>query len=270
MQNITVHPLDIVTSYGLNVILAIIIALAGQWGAKILTRLFHSLLERAKLDRTVVSFLSNVAYYIILIVVAITALNQLGIQTTSLIAVLGAAGLAVGLALQNSLANFASGLLLIVFKPFQAGHVIQGGGVSGTVEEIQMLTTRLRSPDNVTIIVPNAKLTSDSIINYSAKEQRRVEIPLRVSYNADLQKAKRILKELTDVDSRILKEPVPVIAVTELAPSSVNLALRVWVKTENYADVSSDLNETVKARFQEEDVTIAFAWQDLRSPERKV
>ena len=238
MENMPGHLMEAVKLYGLEVILAVVILLVGQWAAKILTRGLRNLLERAKLDLTIVSFLSNVAYYLTLVIVMVAALNKIGIQTASLIALLGTAGLAVGLALQSSLANFAAGLLLIVFKPFQVGHLIHGAHVSGTVEEIQMLTTRLTTPDNITIIVPNSKLTGDNIINYSVKDTRRVDLLLRVSYSADLRRVKEVLTGLSDEDARILKEPAPVIAVTELAPSSVNLALRVWVKTPDYARYS--------------------------------
>lgn len=269
MENMPWHLLEAVQLYGLEVILAVIILFVGQWAAKTLTRGLRSLLEKAKLDLTIVSFLSNVAYYLILVVVMVAALNKIGIQTASLIAVLGAAGLAVGLALQSSLANFAAGVLLVVFKPFQVGHFIQGAQVSGTVEEIQMLTTRLISPDNVTIIVPNSKLTADNIINYSVKDTRRVDLLVRVSYSADLRRVKEVLMGLSDEDSRILKEPAPVIAVTEFAPSSVNLALRVWVKTPDYANTLSDLNENAKTRLQEEGVPLPFAWHGLNIPEKK-
>ncbi|MEW6352321.1 MAG: mechanosensitive ion channel domain-containing protein [Thermodesulfobacteriota bacterium] len=263
MEHILQKFTELVAVYGLNIVLAIIILVVGRWAAGVLKRLFSRVLERAKIDITVIKFLSYVAYYGMLIFVLVAALNQAGIQTTSLIAVLGAAGLAVGLALQSSLSNFAAGLLMIVFRPFQVGHFIQAGGTMGTVEEIQILTTRLKTADNLTVIVPNAKLMGDSITNYSAQETRRIELIVGVGYRDDLRKVKEVLHSIINRDSRILTEPAPFIGVHELASSSVNMVMRVWVRSADYLPVLADVNETLKTRFDEEGITIPFAQYDV-------
>jgi small conductance mechanosensitive channel len=195
--------------------------------------------------------------------VIIAALGQLGVQTASLVAVLGAAGLAVGLALQGSLANFAAGLLLIIFKPFKVGDFIEGGGVSGVVEEVGIFTTMMNSPDNKKLVVPNAKMTSDNIVNYTAKQVRRVDLVAGVSYRDDLDKVKRVLGEILAADSRILKDPAPTVGVLALAESSVNLAVRPWVKTADYWDVFFATQESIKKRFDAEGISIPFPQQDV-------
>ena len=209
------------------------------------------------------------AYIALLTFVVIAALAQLGIQTTSFIAIIGAAGLAVGLALQGALANFAAGFLMIIFRPFKTGHYIEGAGVAGVVEEIHVFTTQLRTPDNKTVIIPNAKLMGDNIINYSAKETRRVDLLIGVSYTDDLQKVRKVLQGILEKDDRVLKDPAPMIAVKEFADSSVNFVVRVWVKTENYWDVYFDTTENVKKRFDAEGISIPFPQRDVHLYEHK-
>jgi len=193
----------------------------------------------------------------------IAALGQLGIQTTSFIAILGAAGLAVGLALQGSLANFAAGFLMIIFRPFRVGDFIEGAGVAGVVESIQIFTTTLRTGDNKTIIIPNAKLSGDNIINYSAKETRRVDMTVGVAYDADLSKVKHVLNDIIAKESRIHADPAPQVAVAELADSSVNFVVRVWTNTADYWGVKFDITETIKNRFDEEGIGIPFPQRDI-------
>jgi len=249
--------------YGLRIIAAILIFVIGRWVSKAVKKILQRLMARKEMDATLISFAASIVYFSLLTFVIIAALNQLGIQTTSLIAVIGAAGLAIGLALQGSLANFAAGVLLIVFRPFKAGDYIEGGGVAGIVEEIEIFTTKLRSPDNRTVIVPNAKLSGDNITNYSAKSERRLDLTIGVAYHDDLKKVKELLKQLADEDPRILKDPAPVVGVLELADNSVNLVLRPWVKTGDYWDVHFDLVQKIKERFDQEGITIPFPQRDV-------
>jgi small conductance mechanosensitive channel len=220
-------------------------------------------MTKGKVDETLVKFVGNITYVVLIVIVVIAALNQLGVQTTSFIAIIGAAGLAIGLALQGSLANFAAGVLMIIFRPFKLGDYVEGAGAAGTVEEISIFTTHLKSPDNKTIIIPNAKITGDNIINYSAKDSRRLDLVFGVSYNDDLQKVKAVLYDILKNDDRILKDPAPTIGVLELADSSVNFAVRPWVRTGDYWTLFFDLKEKIKERFDAEGISIPFPQQDV-------
>jgi small conductance mechanosensitive channel len=214
-------------------------------------------------DETLVSFIVNLTYIVLMTFIIIAALGQLGVQTASFVAVLGAAGLAVGLALQGSLANFAAGVLMIIFKPFKVGDFIEAGGTSGVVEEIGIFTTELKSPDNKKVIIPNAKVTGDNIVNYTAKDKRRVDIIAGVSYEDDLDKVRKVLEEIITDDERILEDPSPTIGVLELADSSVNFVVRPWVKTADYWDVFFSTQEKIKKRFDAEGITIPFPQRDV-------
>ena len=249
--------------YGLKVIAAIAFVFIGRLAAIGVRSLVKRLLLKSKVDETLISFITSVVYVGIMAFIIIAALGQLGIQTASFVAVLGAAGLAVGLALQGSLSNFAAGLMMIIFKPFKVGDFIKAGGASGIVEEIGIFTTGLKSPDNKKIIIPNAKATADNIINYTAKEQRRIDIVAGVSYSDDIDKVRKILEEILSGDDRILQDPAPTIGVLELADSSVNFAVRPWVKTSEYWDVFFAIQEKIKKRFDTEGVTIPFPQQDI-------
>jgi len=255
--------------YGLKIVAAIIVLIVGRWIAKAIRKLVNKILIKRNIDPTLISFVGNLAYIALLTFVIIAALAQLGIQTTPFIAVIGAAGLAVGLALQGGLANFAAGFLMIVFRPFKVGHFIEGAGATGIVEEIHIFTTQLRTPDNKTVIIPNAKLMGDNIINYSAKDTRRVDLVVGVSYTDDLQKVKQVLQDIVKKDSRILQDPASMIAVKELADSSVNFVVRLWVKTADYWDVYFDTTENVKKRFDAEGISIPFPQQDVHLYEHK-
>lgn len=250
-------------TYGLDLVAAVLTLVVGRWVAKGAQRVVHGIMTRRQLEGTVVSFISNLAYMALMTFVILAALGKLGIQTTSFVAVIGAASLAIGLAFQSSLSNFAAGFLLIVFKPFKKGDFIEGGGTAGIVEEIQLFTTRLLTPDNKLIIVPNSKLMGDNIVNYSAKETRRVDLTFGVSYKDNLQQVKAVLKRIVESDPRILKEPAHTIAVSELADSGVNLVVRVWVKTGDYWNVYFDLVEKVKTTFDAEGISIPFPTQDV-------
>lgn len=249
--------------YGLKVVAAIIILLVGWIAARAIRSILRRMLTKMHVDGALVSFASSLTYAGLMTFVVLAALGQLGVQTTSLIAVIGAAGLAVGLALQGSLSNFAAGVLMIIFKPFKVGDFIEGAGVAGVVEEIGIFTMELKSPDNKKVIVPNAKMLGDNIVNYTAKEIRRIDIVAGVSYGDDLDKVKRVLAEILAKDDRILKDPAPTIGVLELADSSVNFAVRPWVKTSDYWDVFFATQESIKKQFDAEGISIPFPQQDV-------
>jgi len=249
--------------YGINIILAILTYIIGRWIAKLLKNTLIKFMQRSNTDPLLITFLSNLAYAAILVFVIISALGQLGIQTTSFIAILGAAGLAIGLALQGSLSNFAAGVLMIIFRPFTVGDFIEAAGVSGVVEGIDIFTTRIRTGDNKSIFVPNGGIMGGNIVNYSAKETRRIDLVIGIGYDADIKKAKDILMEIVNADERILKDPSVTIGVAELAESSVNIALRPWVKSADYGSVLFALNETIKLRFDEASISIPFPQRDI-------
>lgn len=255
--------------YGLKIIAAIVIFVVGRWVARALRNATKKMMAKGNVDETLISFVGNLTYITLLAFVIIAALNQLGIQTTSFIAVIGAAGLAIGLALQGSLANFAAGVLMIIFRPFKAGDYIEGAGVAGTVEEIQIFATQLKTPDNKTIIVPNAKMMGDNITNYSAKDTRRVDMVIGVGYGDDLKKVREILEDILAKDDRFLEDPAPTIGVLELGDNSVNFAVRPWVKKEDYWGAYFDVTETVKRRFDEEGISIPYPQRDVHLYEYK-
>ncbi len=249
--------------YGMNLLGAAVILLVGWLVAKLIRQILRRTLTRAKLPEAAVSFIASLSYAALMVFVIIAALGRLGMETASMVAMLAAAGLAIGLALQGSLANFAAGFLLVIFHPFKVGDYIEGAGVAGTVEDIDIFTTTLRSPDNKKIIVPNGKMTADNIINYSAKETRRIDMVFGISYRDDVDKAQQILMDLLQSDPRVLADPKPVVLVSELGQSSVNLAARPWVKTADYWDVRFELTKHVKLRFDAEGVSIPFPQQDV-------
>jgi len=263
MEQVIVKLQEWIALYGLKVIAAIIILIIGRFAAKGTRGVIRRVMKKGNVDATLISFVSSLSYVFIMAFVIIAALGQLGVQTASFVAVLGAAGLAVGLALQGSLANFAAGVLMIIFKPFKVGDFIEGGGVSGIVEEIGIFTTGLKSLDNKKIIVPNAKMTSDNIVNYTAKEIRRVDIVAGVSYGDDLDKVRKVLEKILAGDPRVLKDPAPTIGVLELADSSVNFAVRPWVKTADYWDVFFATQENIKKQFDATGISIPFPQQDV-------
>jgi small conductance mechanosensitive channel len=246
-----------------SIIYAIIILAAGYWGAKTASRLLKGLMERRGLDLALTGFVGNLVNALIITFAVIAAMNQLGIQTTSLVAVVGAAGLAIGLALKDSLGNFAAGVMILIFKQFKAGDVIEGAGVLGMVETLNIFSTQLKTGDNKTIFVPNGKLLGDNIINYSNKPTRRVDLVIGVSYAANLSHVKSVLEEILGSDNRILKDPEPTIGVLELADSSVNFAVRPWVESADYWNVYFDLHADIKTRFDAEGIGIPFPQRDV-------
>ena len=254
---------EILTIYGLRIIAALAIFIIGRWVAKGIRKLLKRILERHDVDPTLRSFVCNLSYVFLLIFVVVAALNQLGIQTASVIAIIGAAGLAIGLALQGSLANFAAGVLMIIFRPFKVGDYIEGGGTAGTVEDIEIFHTQLRSPDNKTIIVPNGQLMNDTIVNYSTKGTRRVDMSFGIGYSDDIDKARSAIMEILERDDRIMKDPAPVAPVSELADSSVNFAVRFWTTVNDYWSVYFETMEAVKKKFDAENINIPFPQRDV-------
>ena len=254
---------DVVAVWGLKVIAAIAIFIIGRWVAMGLRRGIRRMMQKADVDPIIIGFVGSITYIGLLAFVIIAALGQLGIQTTSFIAILGAAGLAIGLALQGSLANFAAGFLMIIFRPFKVGDFIEGAGVAGVVEAIQIFTTTLKTGDNKIIIIPNAKLSGDNIINYSAQTRRRVDMTVGVAYDADLSKVRDVLKDIISKESRVHADPEPLIAVAELADNSVNFVVRVWTDTSDYWGVKFAMTETIKNRFDEAGIGIPFPQRDI-------
>ena len=252
-----------IVDYGTAIIFAIVIFIVGKWISKRITTVIQKAMRSRDVDETLVKFLSNIAYWLLLSFVVIAALSQLGVQTTSIAAIFAAAGLAIGLSLQGSLSNFASGVMIIAFRPFRVGDFVEIAGTAGSVEEVSIFTTQLKTPDNKTVIVPNGSITSDNITNYSTKETRRIDLVFGIGYDDDIKKTKSLLEEIVTGDDRILKDPAPTVAVSELADSSVNFVVRPWVKSADYWDVYFYLQETVKLRFDESGISIPYPQQDV-------
>jgi small conductance mechanosensitive channel len=269
ISNLLAKVYELLTVYGLKVVAAIVIFIVGRWVAKAVSNFIKKVMTKSKADGTLVSFVGNLSYVALLAFVIIAALNQLGIHTASFIAVLAAAGLAVGLALQGSLSNFAAGVLMIIFKPFKVGDYIEGGGTAGTVEEIQIFTTQLKSPDNKTIIVPNAKMLGDNITNYTVKGTRRVELVFGIGYDDNIDKARQVIEDIIAQDDRVMKDPAPAVVVAELANSSVNFKVRVWTTADDYWGFYFDTTETVKKQFDAEGISIPFPQRDIHIYEHK-
>lgn len=255
--------LSLLTDYGMRLIIALLILVLGIWVSRLIKRVLRRGMEKRSLDPTLVSFLSSLVYYILVVAVVISAISKLGIETTSFIAVLGAAGLAVGLALQGSLSNFASGVLLVVFRPFKVGDFVEAGGMTGSVDEIGMLMTRMHTPDNKAILVPNTQIMGGHIVNFSAHDMRRLDLVFGISYKDSIETAKRVLTEIVEADNRCLKDPAPTIGVIELGDNSVNLVCRPWVNSADYWPLRFDLMERVKERFDAEGISIPFPQREL-------
>lgn len=260
---------ELVITYGIKVLAAIAIFIIGKMIAKWVKKLVIKVMKKADVDQIIIGFTSSIAYIAMLAFVVVAALGQLGIQTTSFIAILGAAGLAIGLALQGSLANFAAGFLMIIFRPFKVGDVVEAAGVTGKVNAIHIFTTTLTTPDNKTIIIPNAKLGGDNIINYSTQATRRVDLTVGVSYDADLKEVRTILEDIVSKDARILSDPEHQIAVAELADNSVNFVVRVWVESADYWGVFFDTTEAVKVRLDQAGIGIPYPQRDVHVYEHK-
>ena len=250
-------------SFLIKAAIAIVIFVIGRFIAKAIAKGIRKLMRAQEVDKILETFVSNLAYWALMIFVIIAAINQLGIATTSLIAIMGAAGLAIGLALQGSLSNFAAGVLIVMFRPYRVGDFVEAAGISGVVVQVQILTTVLKTGDNKQIVVPNAQIMGSIITNYSANDTRRVDMVVGVSYEDDIDKVRATIKELIAADERILSDPECLIAVAELADSSVNFNVRPWVKSADYWGVKFDLTEAIKKRFDKEGISFPFPQQDV-------
>jgi small conductance mechanosensitive channel len=239
-------------------VIAIAIFIIGKFAAKLISSATKKVLVHKKFDDTVISFIGSLVYGLVVIVAFIAAISHLGFNTTSLVAIVGAAGLAIGLALQGSLSNFASGILLISLKPFKAGDFVEIAGTAGVVEEVHVFSTQLRTGDNKTVIIPNGGITNGNITNYSAKPTRRIDLVIGVGYNADLKITKQILNDVVSSHALVLKDQAITIGVSELADSSVNFVVRPWVKTSDYWPVHFDLLETIKIELDKAGIEIPF------------
>ncbi len=251
------------TGFGLKALVAIIIFYVGRMIARLVTKGLHNLMQSHEVDKILETFVCNLVYWMLMTFIIIAALSQLGIQTTSLIAVMGAAGLAIGLALQGALGNFAAGVLIVMFRPYRVGDYIEAAGVAGSVLQVQILTTMLKTGDNKLIVIPNGQIMSGIITNYSAHTTRRVDMVIGVSYDDDIDKVRSTIQELVDADDRILKDPECLIAVSELADSSVNFTVRPWVNSADYSGVKFDLTEAIKKRFDQDGISFPFPQQDV-------
>ncbi len=260
---------DLIIGFCLKLLVAIVIFYIGRWVALGVSRLVGKALLLRHVDRAVVSFLSSIVYAAGLIAVTLMALSQLGIQTASFLAILGAAGLAVALALQGSLSNFASGVLIIVFRPFKSGDLVEVAGISGVVERIDIFQTIFKTGDNKKIIVPNSQITGGAIVNYSAEKRRRIDLTISISYDSDLRLAKQILHDIMQANSRVLKEPTAVIAVGALADSAVQLIVRPWVEASDYWAVYWDSLEQIKLQFDAAGIEIPFPQMSLHMKPHK-
>ena len=248
---------------GLTLLSALAILLIGLWLAKWLSRALERVMTRANMEVTLRGFLRNIAYAAMMVVVVVAALQQVGVPMTSVLAVLGAAGLAIGLALKDSLSNIASGVMLIVLRPFRAGDYVQAAGVEGTVEQIRVFQTRLRTIDNRVIVLPNSLITTAVIVNFTANPKRRIDLTVGVGYDDDLKTAKDTLLALATGHPKVLKEPVPEVLVTALAESSVNLELRAWAKTGDLVHTKSDLVEGIRNELIGKGLNIPYPQRDL-------
>jgi len=251
------------STYGLRIIAALALFFIGRKVLKAIIKAIKSFMVKKGVDQTLISFLANLSYWALMAFLLITSVGIMGIQTSSLVAALGAAGLAVGLALQGSLSNFAAGMLIIIFRPFKVGDFIEAGGSMGTVKEISILTTVMAMLDNKKVIIPNSKIMDGTIVNFSANPTRRIDMVFGVSHSADLDKVISLLQSLIDEDERILKDPAPLVAVMSHGESSINLTVRVWVESSNVLSVNFDMQKKVKQRFDKEGIEIPFPQRDV-------
>jgi len=249
--------------FGIKAITALVIFYVGRIVARFVAKGIRKAMQSQKVDKILESFVSNLAYWAMMMFVIIATINQIGVQTTSLIAIMGAAGLAIGLSLQGSLANFAAGVLIVMFRPYRVGDFVEAAGISGTVVQVQILTTVLKTGDNKQIVVPNGQIMGSIITNYSANDTRRVDLTIGVSYDDDIDKVRSTLQDLIDADERILKDPACLIAVSELADSSVNFTVRIWVNSSDYSAVKYGLTEAIKKRFDKEGISFPYPQRDV-------
>ncbi|CZF83688.1 mechanosensitive ion channel protein [Grimontia sp. AD028] len=254
---------ELMIQYAVNVVTALLILFIGNWVVKKVAGSVAAVLKKRDLDQTVVDFIENMVRYVMFAIVLIAALGRVGVETASIVAVIGAAGLAIGLALQGSLSNFAAGVLIVTFRPFKSGDYVEVGGVAGSVASIQIFSTVLTTPDNKMVVVPNGTVISSPITNYSRHATRRIDFIIGVSYKADLQKTKEVLTRIVKADERVLQDPEPTIGVHALMDSSVNFVVRPWVKTEDYWSTYFDLMQAIKEGLDKEGIEIPFPQMDV-------
>ncbi|KAA3611163.1 MAG: mechanosensitive ion channel family protein [Calditrichaeota bacterium] len=257
--------LELLVFYIPKIVTAILVLIVGLWIISMIVKGFNKASSRSNMDGSLQKFLSSLFSMALKVMLLISVISMLGIETTSFVAVLGAAGLAVGFALQGSLGNFAGGVLLLIFKPFKVGDFIDGAGHAGTVHSVEVLATTLKTPDNKTIIIPNGALSGSSITNFSTEPQRRVDFVFGIGYGDDMKKAKDIIKKIVDSDSRVLADPAPFIAIGNLGDSAVDITTRVWVNAADYWGVYFDTTEAVKAAFDAQNISIPFPQMDIHT-----
>ena len=254
-----------VLPWGINIVMALVIFIVGKFFTNVVISLSKKIMVKAKTDGILINFISSIVKSVMMLFVIIASLDQLGVDTTSLVALIGAAGLAIGLSLQSSLQNLAAGVMLIVFRPFRSGDFVEAGGAAGTIEEIGIFTTMMRSGDNREIVIPNAAIFSGTITNYSKRATRRIDLVFGIGYDDDLLKAKEVITKIIESEERILAEPEALVAVGELADSSVNFNVRPWVKTEDYWSVYYALNEKIKLEFDANGISIPYPQMEVHS-----
>lgn len=249
--------------WGTKIMLALVIFVIGRWIARLLAKGLQKMMTKGNVDPMLINFLGNIAYTALLAVVVLAALEQLGVNTTSALAILGAAGLAVGLALKDSLSSFAAGVMLIIFRPFKLGDFVEAGGVMGVVEEIRIFHTMLKTGDNREITMPNSQIYSGTIINYSARETRRIDLVIGIGYGDDIKQARNIINDILAANTNLLQDPAPTVMLLELGESSVDFAVRPWVKAADYWSTRADLLEAIKTKFDQEGISIPYPQRDV-------
>lgn len=255
--------LPVLQEYGIRLILAIVLLVAGSIGARVLSRAVRRALERAHVDAGLTGFLSSVSRTILNVVVILAAASTMGIQMTSFVALVGAAGLAVGLAFQGALSNFAGGVLILVTRPFAVGDFVEAGGHLGTVAEIQVLYTLLNTPDNRRVVIPNGSLANSAVVNFSVNPTRRIDLTIGISYSDSIPRAKEVILEVLQANEAVLREPAPLVGVSGHGSSSIDILVRFWSLRENWLTVQHSLYEEIKNRFDSEGITIPFPQRDL-------
>ncbi|RLD35952.1 MAG: mechanosensitive ion channel family protein [Bacteroidetes bacterium] len=263
MENLWNEYSPLIVEYGTGLIYALLVLIIGLWIAKLITKSVKKLMLKGEMDNSLVPFLTSLVSTVLKLLVVISALSMLGIEMTSFIALLGAAGLAVGMALSGTLQNFAGGVMILIFKPFKAGDFIDAQGYMGVVKEIQIFNTILTTGDNKTIIIPNGGLSTGAMVNFSTQSTRRVDWTFGIGYGDDADKAKEVLRALLDADKRVLQDPEPFIALSELADSSVNFVVRAWVNASDYWGVYFAMNENVYKTFEKEGLNIPYPQMDV-------
>jgi small conductance mechanosensitive channel len=254
---------ELVITYGLKAIFAVIIFFLGRYFANVAKNVTTKLLTKRKVDQTVVSFVANLIWTLVFVFAIIATLGQMGVQTASLVALIGAAGLAVGLALQGSLSNFASGVLMVIFRPCRVGDYVEAAGIAGVVDEISIFSTKLKTGDNKLIIAPNSAMMNGTIVNYSAMDKRRIDLVIGVSYSADIALTKKVITDVLDAHTSVLKDPAYTVALSELANSSINFVVRPWVNTADYWPVRFELLEQIKIALDAANIEIPFPQMDV-------